>query len=60
MATSESKQEKFVKTIDLTASNLSAKWKIFKEQFAIYKVVKGIDMATHTDTYLNLNFKTGL
>ena len=43
MATSESKQEKFVKTIDLTGSNLSAKWKIFKEQFAIYKVVKGID-----------------
>jgi hypothetical protein len=49
MATSESKQEKFVKTIDLTASNLSAKWKIFKEQFAIYKVVKGIDAMTTED-----------
>lgn len=38
----ESRQDKFVKQIDFSAGNLAAKWKMFKDQFSVYQVVKGI------------------
>ena len=37
---SSDKDNKFVKKLDLTASNVAAQWKTFKSQFSIYQVAK--------------------
>ncbi|XP_067949927.1 uncharacterized protein [Watersipora subatra] len=39
-ASGETKPEKFVKPLDLSSGNLATAWKVFKEQFNIYVIVK--------------------
>ena len=43
MADSENKKDKFVKPLDFSAGNLASAWKVFKDQFAVYKIVKKLD-----------------
>ena len=35
-----SEDKKFVRPLDFSAGNLAAAWKVFKDQFSIYNVVK--------------------
>ena len=57
---SESKHEKFIKSVDFSSGNLAAKWKVFKDQWAIYKVVKKIDaMDTEDEKICNLLMAMG-
>ena len=36
----ESKSDRFVKRLDFSAANLATKWKTFKSEFDIHKIVK--------------------
>ena len=40
MASNVDEKDKFVRKLDLTASNVAAQWQTFKSQFSIYQVAK--------------------
>lgn len=59
MADGESKDNRFVKKIDFSSSNVAAQWKVFKSQFNIYKVAKKYSALSEDEQICNMLVQMG-
>ena len=59
MADSNSKDEKFVKRIDVSSANVAASWKLFKSQFGIFKIAKKLAAMTQEEQICNMLVQMG-
>lgn len=55
----ESKSDRFVKRLDFSAANLATKWKTFKSEFDIHKIVKKYSEMTAEEQIANLLVQMG-